>query len=51
MTIAGSNGSNRSQSPLIPDLAEAINVRPDRVILMMAENHKYIHHLRKSWMR
>jgi GTP cyclohydrolase I len=34
MTIAssnGSNGSNRSQSsPLIPDLAEAINPRPDR---------------------
>jgi len=30
MTIAGSNGSNTSQSPLIPDLAEAINVRPDR---------------------
>ncbi|MFM7407277.1 MAG: GTP cyclohydrolase I FolE [Cuspidothrix sp.] len=29
MTIAGSNGSNRSQSPLIPDLAEVI-VRPDR---------------------
>ncbi|MDB9454052.1 GTP cyclohydrolase I FolE [Dolichospermum circinale] len=30
MTIAGSNGSNTSQSPLIPDLAQAINVRPDR---------------------
>ncbi|MBD1215414.1 MAG: GTP cyclohydrolase I FolE [Dolichospermum sp.] len=30
MTIAGSNGSNRFQSPLIPDLAQAINVRPDR---------------------
>lgn len=33
MTIAssnGSNGSNRFQSPLIPDLAEAINTRPDR---------------------
>ncbi len=30
MTIAGSNGSNTSQSPLIPDLVEAINVRPDR---------------------
>ena len=30
MTIASSNGSNRSQSPLIPDLAEAINSRPDR---------------------
>ncbi|WP_414575436.1 GTP cyclohydrolase I FolE [Anabaena sp. CCY 9402-a] len=30
MTIASSNGSNRSQSPLIPDLAEAINTRPDR---------------------
>ncbi|AFY35908.1 GTP cyclohydrolase I FolE [Calothrix sp. PCC 7507] len=30
MTIAGSNGSNRSQSPLIPDLAEAITPRPDR---------------------
>jgi GTP cyclohydrolase I len=29
MTIAGSNGSNLSQSPLIPDLAEVI-VRPDR---------------------
>lgn len=29
MTIAGPNGSNRSQSPLIPDLAEVI-VRPDR---------------------
>jgi len=30
MTIARSNGSNCSQSPLIPDLAEAINTRPDR---------------------
>ena len=30
MTIAGSNGSNRFKSPLIPDLAQAINVRPDR---------------------
>ncbi|AKG21149.1 GTP cyclohydrolase I FolE [Calothrix sp. 336/3] len=30
MTIAGSNGSNSSQSPLIPDLAEAIAPRPDR---------------------
>jgi GTP cyclohydrolase IA len=30
MTIAGSNGSNLSQSPLIPDLAEAVNIRPDR---------------------
>ncbi|MBD2254004.1 GTP cyclohydrolase I FolE [Nostoc parmelioides] len=30
MTIASSNGSNRSQSPLITDLAEAINTRPDR---------------------
>ena len=30
MTIASSNGSNRTQSPLIPDLAEAITVRPDR---------------------
>jgi GTP cyclohydrolase I len=30
MTIASSNGSNRFQSPLIPDLAEAINTRPDR---------------------
>ena len=30
MTIASSNGSNRAQSPLISDLAEAINVRPDR---------------------
>ncbi|WP_373527873.1 GTP cyclohydrolase I FolE [Nostoc sp.] len=30
MTIASSNGSNWSQSPLIPDLAEAINPRPDR---------------------
>ncbi len=30
MTIAGPNGSNRSQSPLNPDLAEAIIPRPDR---------------------
>ncbi|BAY94175.1 MULTISPECIES: GTP cyclohydrolase I FolE [unclassified Tolypothrix] len=30
MTIASPNGSNRSQSPLIPDLAEAITLRPDR---------------------
>ncbi|WP_017651286.1 GTP cyclohydrolase I FolE [Fortiea contorta] len=30
MTIAGSNGSNCSKSPLIPDLAEAITTRPDR---------------------
>jgi GTP cyclohydrolase IA len=30
MTIASSNGSNRSQSPLIPDLADAITPRPDR---------------------
>jgi GTP cyclohydrolase IA len=30
MTIARSNGSNASQSPLIPDLADAINPRPDR---------------------
>ncbi|OYD94666.1 GTP cyclohydrolase I FolE [Nostoc sp. 'Peltigera membranacea cyanobiont' 210A] len=30
MTIASSNGSNCSQSPLIPDLAEAIIPRPDR---------------------
>ncbi|MBN3926348.1 GTP cyclohydrolase I FolE [Nostoc sp. NMS4] len=30
MTIASSNGSNSSQSPLIPDLAEAITPRPDR---------------------
>lgn len=30
MTIASSNGSNRSQSPLIPDLADAISLRPDR---------------------
>ena len=30
MTIASSNGSNRTQSPLITDLAEAITVRPDR---------------------
>jgi len=30
MTIASSNGSNRSQSPLISDLADAINTRPDR---------------------
>ncbi|OUL33011.1 GTP cyclohydrolase I FolE [Nostoc sp. T09] len=30
MTIASSNGSNRSQSPLIPDLTDAISPRPDR---------------------
>jgi len=30
MTIAGSNVSNNPQSPLITNLAEAINVRPDR---------------------
>jgi GTP cyclohydrolase I len=30
MSIAASNGSNRSQSPLIPDLADAIHSRPDR---------------------
>ena len=30
MSIIGSNGSNRSQSPLIPELAEAIQPRPDR---------------------
>jgi GTP cyclohydrolase IA len=30
MTTASSNGSNCSQSPLIPDLAEAITPRPDR---------------------
>src|SRR5579883_1580088 len=30
MTIASSNGSNCSQSPLISDLAEAIGTRPDR---------------------
>lgn len=30
MTIAASNGSNRFQSPLIPDLADAIHPRPDR---------------------
>ena len=30
MTIASSNGSNCSQSPLIPDLVEAITPRPDR---------------------
>ncbi|MEA5618284.1 GTP cyclohydrolase I FolE [Cronbergia sp. UHCC 0137] len=30
MTTASSNGSNRLQSPLIPDLAEAITTRPDR---------------------
>jgi GTP cyclohydrolase IA len=30
MTTARSNGSNASQSPLIPDLAEAITPRPDR---------------------
>ena len=30
MSITNSNGSNRSQSPLIPELAEAIQPRPDR---------------------
>lgn len=30
MTIASSNGSNCSQSPLIPDLVDAIHTRPDR---------------------
>ncbi|MEC4882353.1 MAG: GTP cyclohydrolase I FolE [Scytonema sp. PMC 1070.18] len=30
MTIARSNGINRSQCSLIPDLTEAINTRPDR---------------------
>jgi GTP cyclohydrolase I len=30
MTIASSNASNRSQSPLIPDLSQAISSRPDR---------------------
>lgn len=30
MTIAGSNGSNLSQSPLISDIAQAISSRPDR---------------------
>lgn len=30
MTIASSNGANRSQSPLIPDLTESITPRPDR---------------------
>ncbi len=30
MTIASSNGSNRFQSPLVPDLTEAITTRPDR---------------------
>ncbi len=30
MTIARSNGTNRSQSPLIPDLTESIAPRPDR---------------------
>ncbi len=30
MTIGASNGSNRSQSPLTPELAEAIQPRPDR---------------------
>ena len=30
MSISASNGSNRCQSPLIPDLAEAIQTRPDR---------------------
>ncbi|MCP6757750.1 MAG: GTP cyclohydrolase I FolE [Fischerella sp. CENA71] len=30
MTIASSNGSNRFQSPLVPDFTEAITTRPDR---------------------
>jgi len=30
MTIASSNGFNRSQSPLISELADVINARPDR---------------------
>ncbi len=30
MTIASSNGSNYSQSPLIPNLEDAVNPRPDR---------------------
>ncbi len=30
MTTATPNGSNRSQSPLVPDLAEALQPRPDR---------------------
>ncbi|MBW4557188.1 MAG: GTP cyclohydrolase I FolE [Trichormus sp. ATA11-4-KO1] len=30
MTTASSNGANRSKSPLIPDLVEAINAKPDR---------------------
>ncbi|BAZ67522.1 MAG: GTP cyclohydrolase I FolE [Pelatocladus maniniholoensis HA4357-MV3] len=30
MTIASSNGSNRFQSPLVPDFTEAITSRPDR---------------------
>ena len=30
MTIASSNGSNYSQSPLIQDLEDAVNPRPDR---------------------
>ncbi|MCH4905614.1 GTP cyclohydrolase I FolE [Cylindrospermopsis raciborskii CHAB3438] len=30
MTIASSNGSSRLQSPLIPDLSQAISTRPDR---------------------
>ncbi len=30
MTIASSNGSNRAQSPLNPDITEAITTRPDR---------------------
>ncbi len=30
MTTATPNGSNRSQSPLVPDLAEALHPRPDR---------------------
>ena len=30
MTIVSANGTNRAQSPLITDLSEAINIRPDR---------------------
>ncbi|PMB15137.1 GTP cyclohydrolase I FolE [Fischerella thermalis CCMEE 5282] len=30
MTIVSSNGSNRFQSPLVPDLTEAITIRPNR---------------------
>lgn len=48
MTIASSNGSNRAQSPLNPDLAEAISPRPDRnthdgrepVLLLPTEENK-----------